>query len=154
MNVDNTLKDMWCNVWIFNTRGWVWQGDVLPPVQSMKLMVSKTFDLDSRELSTCTMSMNGGYYLRVQPAFNKWEGLSPPLPQKWILGSILWCFVLMYWERELEDFVVPCVVVLHVRDRVEGAFCGAMCSSYNRGRELEDSFVLLHVVIVCVREGG
>ena len=44
----------------------MWQGDVLPPAQSMKLMVSKTLDLDSRERERKK-------------------------------------------ERELEDFVVPCV---------------------------------------------
>ena len=60
----------------------MWQGDVLPPAQSMKLMASKTLDLDSRELSTCTVPMNSGYYLGLQPAFNEQEGASPPLPQK------------------------------------------------------------------------
>ena len=80
----------------------------------MKLMVSKTLDLDCRELSTCTMPMNGGYYLGVQPAFNEWEGGESPSTPK-----------LNPWEH----FVVSCVDILREREKERvGRFCGVLCS--------------------------
>ena len=73
----------------------------------MKLMVSKTLDLDSRELSTCTVPTNsasfqqtGGDESPSTPKMNPWEHFVVP------------CVDIMREterKKELEDSVVPCV---------------------------------------------
>ena len=48
---------------VFNTKGWVWEGDVSLPVQSVKLKIKHpiytAFSIIQGKLSTCTC-MNGG----------------------------------------------------------------------------------------------